>query len=411
MRFALLGDSPVATAVAQAVALDPDCRLAHWSGRTPDPPPKLTHFPGLRVSANWAELLTDADVDAVIVAESDDDWQLVVRQLLQAGKAVLVLPELVQSAAFFYELALFDAESPGKLFPLLDLRGHPLVADLRRLVSDRRLGGIRHVQFERTIPTGSPALGSTPAGLMTHAELTSAILIDADLLRALFGSYDQVTASRSGDPSDGFSLATVTLAGDEAPQAVWTAVGTAAMAGWKLTLFGESGTALLESVSQTDEINGRPLRLTVTRADQPAVVSEATADSGVWLLEQFIAEANRQSKTVDSPEEGPSHLWDELACAVELVDAVERSVRRRRTIDVYFETPSERGLFKTQMTAVGCSLLMLTLVAIVMYLVFEASIDMPQIVRQILVVLIFAPLGLFLALQLLFFVTRPASRE
>jgi hypothetical protein len=63
------------------------------------------------------------------------------------------------------------------------------------------------------------------------------------------------------------------------------------------------------------------------------------------------------------------------------------------------------------MTAVGCSLLMLTLVAIVMYLVFEASIDMPQIVRQILVVLIFAPLGLFLALQLLFFVTRPASRE
>ena len=411
MRFALLGDSPVATAVAQNVALDSDCRLVHWSGRAPEPPAKLTHLPGLRVSGNWEDLLTAADVDAVIVAEADDDWQPVVRQLLQAGKAVLVLPELVQSAAFFYELALFDAESPGKLFPLLDLRGHPLVAEMQQLVAERRLGGIRHVQLERTISTGSAGLGSTPAGLMTHAELTSAILIDADLLRALFGPYDQVTASRSGDASAGFSLATVTLAGNDAPQAVWTAVGTTATAGWKLTLFGASGTAVLESLPHHDEFNGRPLRLTVTGSDQAPIVSEATADSGAWLLEHFIAEVNRQSKAVDSPEGSQSHLWDELACAVELVDAVERSVRRRRTIDVYFETPSERGLFKTQMTAVGCSLLMLTLVAIVVYLVFEASIDMPQIVRQILVVLIFAPLGIFLALQLLFFVTRPASRD
>jgi hypothetical protein len=297
---------------------------------------------------------------------------------------------------------------------------------MQQLVAERRLGGIRHVQFERAIAAVSNGRDQAPAGLMTQEALTSAILVDADLLRALLGPYDQVTASRSGDASAGFSLATVTLGGNSAPQAVWTAVGATAP-GWKLTLFGETGSAVIESCPDDDGTDGRPLRLTVNHARREPEVTEATADSGAWLLEQFIAAAQpsprsrtRQSSgTVsgalnsldESDRSPPSSLWDELACTVELVDAIERSVRRRRTIDVYFETPSERGLFKTQMTAVGCSLLMLTLLFIVMYLVLEASFDLPQIARQILVVLIFLPLGIFLAMQLLYFVARPTSRE
>jgi predicted dehydrogenase len=438
MRFALIGDSPVVTAVAQAVALAGEHQLVRWATSTME-----TQSPGFPARFrdsltksrlnHWEELLTNGDVDAVIVGESGDDWQPVVRQLLQAGKAVLLLPELVQSTAFFYELALLEAESPGRLFPLLDLRGHPLVAEAQQLVSEHHLGGIRHVQFERAITTTSAKGVNTAAGLMTHADLTSAILVDADLLRALFGTYDQVTASRSGDVNTGYSLATITLAGNGVPQVVWTAVGTDASPGWKVTLFGEAGTAVLESCDDGNVAEGRALRLTVSRAARAPAVTETTADSGAWLLEQFVAaQCDRISGTREggrtrqgsggitgedshSAEESESlpcfSLWDELACAVELVDAVERSIRRRRTIDVYFDTPSERGLFKTQMTAVGCSLLMLTLVAIVMYLVFEASIELPRIARQILVVLIFAPLGIFLGLQLLFFVARPATRD
>jgi hypothetical protein len=96
---------------------------------------------------------------------------------------------------------------------------------------------------------------------------------------------------------------------------------------------------------------------------------------------------------------------------VELVDAVERSIRRRRTIDVYFETPSERGIFKTQMTAVGCSLLVLTLLAVVIYLGAAAALAIPPLVKKIVVALIFVPLGVFLVMQLLFFVARPAARN
>jgi hypothetical protein len=86
-------------------------------------------------------------------------------------------------------------------------------------------------------------------------------------------------------------------------------------------------------------------------------------------------------------------------------------VRRRRTIDVYFETPSERGIFKTQMTAVGCCLLVLTPAAVVVYLAVAAAVEFPPLLKECLVALLFLPLGVFLALQLLLFVSRPANRD
>ena len=186
--------------VAQAV-MHPSHRLvASPLRRSPGP-----H----RLSQNWQELLTDADVDAVIVGGQNEELQPVVRQLVQAGKAVLVAPELVQSAAFFYELALVESEFPGRIFPMLGLRGHPLVAKLRELISQGGLGNIRHVQFDRKIASHAINGGR----LMSQSELANALLIDADLLRILCGSYDQVTASRSGDAATGYSLATVMLAG------------------------------------------------------------------------------------------------------------------------------------------------------------------------------------------------------
>jgi predicted dehydrogenase len=316
----------------------------------------------------------------------------------------LVAPELVQSASFFYELALVESESPGQIFPLLALRGHPLVLKLQRLIAEGELGSIRHVQLERKMASRT---SEGRAAVITGADLASALLIDVDLLRTLCGSYDQVTASRSGDSGQGYSLATVMLAGSGVPQAVWTATANPED-NWMLTVSGDAGIALLDG----NPAEGR-LRLTRRMKEMPEIVEECLDDAGKWLLETFASSRAVQSASPAVTQERPdnSSLWEELARAVELVDAVERSVRRRRTIDVYFETPSERGIFKTQMTAVGCSLLMLTLAAIVFYLLLAATVEIPRLLKQILVVLIFLPLGAFLALQFLVFVARPAHRD
>jgi predicted dehydrogenase len=425
MRFALLGEGAKALAVAQAVIAHPEHRLVrqisidsiarpHAPGATISGGAAVPFIPGIRITRNWEELLTDAEVDAVIVGGHDDELQAVVRQLVQAGKAVLVAPELVQSAAFFYELSLVESESPGRIFPMLALRGHPLVRKLHELILQGGLGNIRHVQFDRKIAAHA-AHGR--AATMSPPELANALLIDSDLLRSLCGSYDQVTASRSGDAGLGYSLATVMLAGSGVPQAVWTAKAHSEN-DWQLTISGDAGTALLDG-------NPEAGRLRLTRDlhepprgmhEMPADAEETSAHAGTWLLETFTSSLAPQTISTSPAEVLPDEpaqptLWGELARAVELVDAVDRSVRRRRTIDVYFETPSERGIFKTQMTAVGCSLLMLTLAAVVFYLILAATVELPPLMKRLLVVAIFLPLGAFLALQLLVFVARPASRD
>jgi predicted dehydrogenase len=376
-------------------------------------------------SQAWEDLLTDADVDAVVVTGTGEERQQAVRQLVQAGKAVLVSPELLLPAAFYYEMALVEAEVPGSLFPLLGLRGIPLIVKLRAFLSQDALGRLLHVQLIRKMAAANAA-----DPLLSDAELSLALVCDADLLRCLCGNYDQVTASRSGDDAYGCSLATVTFAGSAAPQAVWSASAGGEESEWRMTLVGEAGTAVLEG-----DPDRADFRLTLSLRGQNVTTEQCTDHPGPWLLKTFAESIAPSVEPVGSNREksdapasthrfdaraesgqtmqmrGMNSLWGELAQAVELVDAVNRSVRRRRTIDVYFDTPSERGIFKTQMTAVGCSLLVLTLVAVVVYLGLAAAVVLPNLLKNILVALIFTPLGVFLILQLLVFVARPAARD
>ncbi len=74
-----------------------------------------------------------------------------------------------------------------------------------------------------------------------------------------------------------------------------------------------------------------------------------------------------------TPDERPD--WTDLTRDFEVLDAVRRFLARRRTIDLHFETTSERSLFKTQMTAIGCGVLMLTLFAVVALLFLGSVLD------------------------------------
>src|SRR5262249_42402433 len=140
----------------------------------------------VRSCETWEDLLSDAEVDAVIVTGAGDERQQAVRQLVLAGKSVLLPADLTQPAAFFYELALIEAERPGSLFPLLVLRGPALVLRLRERVLQLSLGRLPHARLERTL---APGAGS----LLGQDDLARALLIGADLLRCLCGEYDQVT--------------------------------------------------------------------------------------------------------------------------------------------------------------------------------------------------------------------------
>lgn len=387
MRFALLGDGIEALPLARTVlndsrhtlvcgALAPRC-LAELSAQ------------GRRVRScsGWEELLSDASIDAVIVTGDDETALTAARQLASASKALLIVPSPGQTSTFAYELALLQGESPVVLFPAFPVREHPFVRELREMLVAGELGRVHHLQLERRL---APQNSKAATALMATELLAEQFLVDVDVLRYLGGEYDQVTASRSGDEATGFSLASVMLAGNGVPQAIWSASAGEGDVPWRLTVAGEKQSVVLA---------GDPLRGELSWGNRIA----ATDEEGMSrVLEQFV-------RRMEGERSGPS--WIDFTRAFELLDAVERSVRRRRTIDLHFETLSERSVFKTQMTALGCGLLVATLGAMVTYLIVATAFDLNATLKQVLRVLIFLPLGLFLALQLLLFVAKPQAAQ
>lgn len=151
---------------------------------------------------------------------------------------------------------------------------------------------------------------------------------DLARLGRLAGRFDQVNATLG--PS-----ATVRLESDRGPDATWTLRPT-------------SG----------------PAEVTVLVGDTPLEpqrpVNDETETGGEWL----------------EVADGASHLeLEELVDVVETFAAIRESARRRRAIDLHHEPTSERTVFKSQMAAVGCLLLLLTLLGLVVLLILGAALD------------------------------------
>ena len=312
MNFALLGDDAAAVPLIQAAqaaghrfvrsALAERLIAAH------------TEFAAIS-NCSWEDLLIDSSVEAVLVAGDSDDVQTAAKQLASAGKPLLIVSRVSFGAACAYELSLIRDDSHVKLMPVFEHRFDSELVALPQQLASREWGAIRRLQVDRVLSSPSPS------SLLTEPEIDAASLEDIDLLQWLGGRYDQVTAMRSGQTEQGCSQATLTLAGTGLPDATWTARRGAADF-WRLTVETEREPITLERA---------------TRPTAPAA-----------MIAAFVA--------AESPD------WSDAVRVFDVLDAARRSLRRRRTIDLHFETLSERQQFKTQMTAIGCGMLMLTLV-------------------------------------------------
>lgn len=315
MRFALLGDDATAIPLIQAVlAAGHSFVRTALAKRTIALPSELAAVP----QSSWEELLIDESVDAVLVAGENDDLQTAAKQLAAAGKQLLIVPRLALGASCAYELSLIRDDSHVKLMPVFEHRFVPELVALSEQLAKNEHGAIRRLQIDRELSSTSAASG------LAETEIDAASLADIDLLQWLGGRYDQVTAQRSGQSEQGCSRATLTLAGTGLPDATWTVRRGSANV-WRLTVESDRGPIIIECPT--------------------------SSHSSAELIATFVA--------TDAPN-APD--WSDAVRVYDVLDAAKRSLRRRRTIDLHFETLSERQQFKTQMTAIGCGLLMLTLV-------------------------------------------------
>jgi hypothetical protein len=213
------------------------------------------------------------------------------------------------------------------------------------------------------------------------------------------GNYDQVTALRTGAGTDGVITQSVTLAGRQLSEATWNAsVGAANSC--RLTIHAENGRVQAEREPGTDH-------WVLVGLDGARTVGNSRA-----AIQRFLDQFAQSLPTVVSKSRSNVPVeWPDLVKAFETVDATHRSVTRRRTIELHFEPMSERAIFKTQMTAIGCGVLIGTFLLALAYLAIAATVPLPDNVLLILRSLVFAPLGIFLLLQILYPLTRPSTTE
>ncbi len=176
-----------------------------------------------------------------------------------------------------------------------------------------------------------------------------------------------MTALRTGATDSGVHATTVQLGGAGLPDATWTVRAARDSADWQLTVTGQQQRAVLRSRTETSDCE---LRIDQEVASRHPWQSRADGQNQLWLLD---ASAQRQPQ---------SPTWTDVVRAFSLLEATHRSIRRRRTIDVHFETASERSEFKTQMAAMGCGVLLFTALGWVLLLVAGAAFDPRDAVQR-----------------------------
>lgn len=353
MKFALLGDDPVVLPLVRVLAEHSVHRLTAAALLEDRQAEVLGLVPSVRMVSGWEELIP-ADLDAVIVCGSADVIGEGAKQLAASGRPLVVFPQGTWDTELIYELSLVRDDNAVKLIPIQPRLLLPAFQEYQKELTSSPMDegkSIQHLRWEWEVKT-------EPGRELPRDVIRSYLLPDVSLLRMLGGEYHQVTAVESATRTGGIVLATVTLTGQNLPDAVWSLKPGTGPSRWKLMVTHSTGTTTFEG-------SENPWDIVATHHAQDQ--SEPAATDAGQLLLKFI------ERRLTMPEERPD--WTDFTRDFEVLDAVRRSLARRRTIDLHFETTSERSLFKTQMTAMGCGVLMLTLLAVVALLFLGSVLD------------------------------------
>lgn len=357
MRFSLTGDQAAAALLVESIVQSTSHSLdvMEVRGRLEAQLQEVA-VPDCRRVTTSEEVLIASDVETVIIAESraDESIQLA-RQASQADCHVVVIPPADLSTAWSYELHLLLDESR---YGLVVLTGRWYLATtdpVTEELADCQLG----------LP--SVADDSDSSATLMHAIDVCSSLGFADSQITVLGDGDgakpvnrQVVLSGTG--ADGSPRPSVTLNCSRTAE--------------KFVLRGRAG---IQSIDLPVFIPGHGEAL-------PEETSAVLADGLAAALPD--AAACQQS-------------MEQLSRTLQVMEAVAKSARRRRTVDVYADELTERSVFKTQMTAIGCGVLTWMMFGMIGYLLVAQLFKPPAGVMQVLRALWIAPVGIFLLAQLL----------
>jgi hypothetical protein len=379
-RFGVICDDPRAAPLLRALLSRPS-PVTLCAVRLSPAADELFHgLRGVEFFPQWEDLLPDRTIADVLIGGASEEALRAARHLAQAGKTVWLLPHPQQGLMFAYEVGLQLDEGQGVIAPVFPDRALAWWQQLLAAAENGGLRGVQYLEIERFVdPVADLAA-------LSELDVESRLLWDLDLVRRLAGRYSRVTTLRTGGDRGQVRQQTVTLTGEGVPETVWTIKPRSAESVDRLTLHAADGVWQLEVREDG-----------VTR----------------WLSPPWpavLAAPIRAEVDVLFPVDVTAAAWRAAVEAFELADAVQHSLERRRTIELHHEPVSERTIFKTQMTAVGCAVMVATLLLVVGYVAVDSMIPLGRTARIVLWTVICTPLVLYLAAQILLPLSRPPRK-
>jgi hypothetical protein len=364
--------------------------------------------PHVRLNEHWESLVLGSAVDAVIVARAgagltaatgipDDERRAEqLRKLAQAAVPMLVICPACEAIVGF-EIEMIRRDVCGIIIPYIPGENHPGIAALENLASwgqTSPLGAVEQITFEC-----EQADRSRPSVLLRFAR-------NVTLLRHLIGTVRSLTASGPSPtvgrdplgpkPKELASLANlnVHVAGDEGLAARWSMAPPVDRDQGRLTVVGQRGRLVLHMPAH------EAWRLEATgNVTPPALTGHDEFTRLFWQLDHALS----------SPEEFYDKAsWLGACRDQEVAEAVDRSLARGRTIELFGEEHTEEDSFKGVMAVGGCLLLSMALLVVFVATVVE-GLRLPLrdwMIWKYWPIYLLVPVVVFLLLQLLQFAVK-----
>ncbi len=311
------------TEIAPAVAAAANSTLAGVVSRTAAKAEEFAARHGAAAAYDdYAALLADPSVDAVYIATPNALHADQVVAAAEAGKHVLCDKPLATSVTEA-ERAVAACEAAGvRLGITFQTRNHEGMRDIRDLLAAGGIGSVRLVQVELGTGRKLPQGWRTDPGLAGVGVMHNLGVHAYDLLRFLLGA-EVVEATAVIDVEAGFEVDTLALAllrFDNGALAYVNANQSLPGTQQDVAVHGTEGSVIGRNVTRPNQTGS----LSVTGRDGSSQRSVSSGGAFVTTVSDFA------DAVLDGREPSPSGL-DGLR-SVELIDALTRSARERRSV-------------------------------------------------------------------------------
>jgi hypothetical protein len=400
MKFALLGSDP--DVLALAVAAKAEGHEIVWLGDVRPSDSMVVRNSvsrGVTPRADWESLLDRGVADAVLVGrgEADDNIRSEqLKRLVAADVPLLVVHPALLSVLTYYELDMVGREVGSVLRHYNPAMGHPSLDGLSQAVRDQHetIGRVLQIACTRYVATDS------------REAVLEGLARDAELLAQLAGDIQRVSAVGPKGDSASFGSLQVQLEAAGPATVRWSAAPKGRSAERVVvSLIGERGT--IEWTQSATASNGySEAEYSLQLADETS--TEIPYDSATDAIRGLAAAVENRTATAAWQDQPPGHsTWSAATRAMEVVDAVELSLQKGRTVEVHQQKLTEQLAFRGTMAAFGCGLMLLvTLAAVVVGIVGGVESLLEKRLIQGWAAAILVVLAGFLALQVVPFLSK-----